>query len=390
MNLNLIRFTDKYLGTGLRILLYYYQKLRDLYPSGWRKEPHRRILIVKFWGIGNIIRSSPAFRAIRGKFPGANVTFVTLSQNRGIYEESGLFDEVFYLNLSSLRAFLFDVIKMFFVLRRKNFDLVLNLEPWANFAEIVSFYVGVRMRVGFTAPNRRSLFNVKVPFVEDEHISRSFFRILYPFGVRMPDDLTPLPVSLLNKDRDYIKNLLLNEGVEEGDFVAAINVNASEVADARMWMPERYAELNDRLAENLKAKTIFIGALNEQKRVQGVIDRTKHKGINLAGRTNLKQAIAALERAQIFITNDSGPMHLAMAMQTPTVALFGPESPKRYGPLSDLHYAIFKDYDCSPCISFKSAKKIRCKNGAKCIADITVDEVYNGVELLLARRQKNL
>jgi len=389
MNLDLIRFTDKYLGTLLRILLYYYQKIRDLYAAGWCKEPYQRILVVKFWGIGNIVRASPAFRAIRERFPGARVTFVTLSQNQGVYEESGLFDEVIYLKLKSVRWFLFDVLRMFFILRRKHFDLVLNFEPWANFAEIISFWVSVRMRVGFTAPTRRSLFNIKVPFVEDEHISRSFFRILYPFAVRMPEDLTPLPVSVSNKEREYVNSILYSEGVKEDDLVIALNVNASDVADARMWSLEKFAALNDRLVEEMGAKTFFIGSPSELSRVQTVMEMAKHKGINLAGRTSLKQAIAALARADIFVTNDSGPMHLAMAMQTPTVALFGPESPERYGPVSDLHYPIFKHYDCSPCISFKSAKKIRCKNGAKCIMDITVDEVYRGVELLRTQKPKN-
>ena len=389
MNLDLIRFTDKYFGIIIRLLLYYYQKIRDVFPQAWTREPYKHILVVKFWGIGNIVRASPAFRAIRERFPGAQVTFVTLSQNKGVYEDSGLFDEVIYLKLNSVRAFLWDVLVKFFLLRRKKFDLILNFEPWANFAEIVSFYVGVRMRVGYTAPQRRSLFNVRVPFIESEHISRSFFRILHPFGLRTPNDLSPLLISVTKKDRDYVAQLFHKEGLCADDLIVAINVNASDVADARRWLPQRYADLSDIIIEEFGAKIVFIGGPGEMERVQSVIDLAKNIGVNMAGRTSLKQAIAVLDRADIFITNDSGPMHLAMAMQTPTVALFGPESPQRYGPVSNMHYPIFKNYDCSPCISFKRAKKIRCKNGAKCITDITVDDVMEGVRKLAEMIGKN-
>ena len=388
MNLGFIRFIDKYIGMPLRLLLYYYQKLRDLFPQKWGGEPHKRILVVKFWGIGNIVRASPIFKAIREQFPQAKVTFITLSQNRGIYEGGELFDEVVYLRLNNARTFLWDVARQFFNLHRKKFDLVLNLEPWVNFAEIVSFYIAAAMRIGFTAPERRSLYTIRVPFREDEHISKSFSRILFPFGLRTPDDLTPLPVPLDKQDKNAAKELLEQSGMREGDFMVAINVNASNVADFRRWPAERFARLADRIIDEIGAKTVFIGAPNEKHLVQEVLDLMESEAINLAGKTSLKQAIAVLERADIFVTNDSGPMHLAMAMRTPTVALFGPESPVRYGPVTNLHIAIFKDFDCSPCISFASAKEIKCKYNAKCMKEITVDEVFNGVMRLYRNKVK--
>ncbi|NQS99333.1 MAG: glycosyltransferase family 9 protein [candidate division Zixibacteria bacterium] len=389
MNLDLIRFTDKYLGTPLRLLLYYYQKIRDLFPQRTSREPYKHILVVKFWGIGNIVRASPAFKAIRDRFPEARITFITLSQNRGACENSELFDEVIYLRLKTVRTFLWDVIRKFFILRREKFDLALDLEPWANFAEIVSFYIAAGMRVGFTAPGRRSLYNIRVPFKEDEHISKSFFRILYPFGLRMPNNLLPLPIPISSEDRNIVHRMLEVRGVRDEDFTVAVNVNASDVADARRWPSDRFARLADRIAEELEAKTIFIGAPNERPLVQEVIDMMRSKGLNFAGQTTLEQAVALLDRGDIFVTNDSGPMHIAMAMGTPTVALFGPETPKRYGPLSDMHIAIFKNYDCSPCITFAQAKKIKCKFDAKCIKEISVDEVFEGVKRLYRRLNPN-
>nr|MBC8204653.1 glycosyltransferase family 9 protein [FCB group bacterium] len=362
-----------------------YQKLRDIFPQKESREPYKRILLVKFWGIGNIVRLSPTLKAIRARFPEAKITFITLNRNRGIYEDCGLYDEALYLKLDSIRAFLWDIIKKFFILRAKKFDLVIDLEPLANFAEIVTFYVGVGARVGFNMTGRRSLFTIKAPFREDEHISKSFFRILSPFGVIISDELLPLPIPLEDKDRQYTERLLSDESIDAKSLIVGMNVNASNVADARRWPPEKFAQLADRIAEELKAQLIYIGAPDERERVQNVIDNTSNGGVNIAGRTSLKQTIAAMEMMNIFITNDSGPMHLAMAMGIPTVAIFGPESPVRYGPISDKHIAIFKNYDCSPCIFFVQAKKIKCRQDAKCIRDITVDEVFEGVKTLYQR-----
>ena len=389
MNIDLIRFTDKYLGTFLRIALYYYQKFRDLFPQKQHREPYKRLLVVKFWGIGNIIRVSPTLKGIRKRFPGARITFITLSQNRGVYEDDNLYDEIIYLNLHSVYTFLWDVVKKFFLLRRKKFDLVLDLEPLANFSEIVSFYVGVGTRVGFSVPGRRSLFTVKVPFREDEHISQTFYRILSPFGVEISHDLMPVSISISNESKSEIHRYLTENGIEPADFVIAVNVNASSVADARRWRPERFAELIKKLDSELDVKFILIGAQNERERVQEVIDMTGGIGLNLAGKTDLKQASAALERANIFVTNDSGPMHIGMAIGTPTVALFGPESPARYGPISGNHIAIHKGHDCSPCIKFSEAKKIKCRENAKCIMEITVDDVYDGVMKLYRKLKEN-
>jgi heptosyltransferase-2 len=389
MNIDLIRFTDKYLGTLIRIVLYYYQKIRDIFPQKGTHEPYKNILVVKFWGIGNIVRVSPTLKGIRDRFPEAKITFITLNQNKGVYDEGDLFDEVIYLELKSARAFVWDVIKKFFVLYGKQFDLVLNLEPLANFSELVSFYVGVGARVGFTVPGRRSLFTIKVPFREDEHISKTFFRILSPFGMQIPENLSPVPIPVSKNATEHINSLLSREGIESDDFVIAVNVNASSVADVRRWSSQNFAALVQRTNANLDAKYIFIGSPAERARVEEVVELSGVKAINLAGRTDLKQAIAALNRADMFISNDSGPMHLAMALGTPTVALFGPESPDRYGPLSDRHVLIYKGYDCSPCIKFSQAKKIKCDFNSRCIEDITIDEVYDGAEKLYRRLKKS-
>lgn len=201
----------------------------------------------------------------------------------------------------------------------------------------------------------------------------------------MREDLLPLPLPVKDSDRERAEFILRECGLQGDGIVIALNVNASEVADQRRWGVEKYAELARRLKEHYRAELVFIGAPGEQRRVSEAVTMCGG-GINLAGKTTLIQVAAALENADLFITNDSGPMHLAMAMGTPTVALFGPETPRRYGPVSDRHIAVYKNYSCSPCINFAKAKKIRCKHNTKCIRDITVEEVFEAAEKILNRK----
>jgi heptosyltransferase-2 len=328
--------------------------------------------------------------AVRERFPSAEVTLLTLSQNRGVYEDNDLFDRYFYMDLRSALAFLWDILKKFWQFRKERFDLVLNLEPWANFSEVMTYIMTGGARVGFTAPIRRSLFNIRVPFREDEHISKSFFRILYPFGVLLPAEFRLVPAYYSEEDKRQALQILQQNGFRDDDSLIVINVNASSVADARRWSSTNFAALADRIHNGLpKVKLLFIGALSERPRVQEVVDKCKCSPVNLAGKTSLKQVIAILDLADIFITNDSGPMHLAVSLNTPTIALFGPESPMRYGPLGDKHLAIYKNHDCSPCITFAQAKKVKCRQNLKCIEDITVDEVLEGV-ITLYRQIKKL
>jgi heptosyltransferase-2 len=127
-----------------------------------------------------------------------------------------------------------------------------------------------------------------------------------------------------------------------------------------------------------------LGSPAEQAYVEEAVSRMNTTPIMAAGKTTLRQMIALLTRCNLFISSDSGPVHMATAQGTPTVAIFGPESPDRYGPRESKHRTIYKRLPCSPCISFHNAKKVHCpESKPPCIYQITVDEVWEAVKPLL-------
>lgn len=383
MNLGLIRLIDSRVGQVVCNYLYYYDRFRGLFPPLRRPEGVHRILVIKFWGIGNLVQASPTMRGIRQRFPQAEIVFLTLTQNKGIYEHSGLYDRAIYLRLTTAWDFTRELFKLFFFLRSFDFDLIINLEPLVYFGEVISFYVGVGHRVGFAVEGRNTLFTKPVEFREDEHIAKTFYRILSVFGEPQDptdEDLTPERIPLAAQDRRAAQELLRSQGITPDDFVVGVNVNASDVAPERRWPLENFTELMDRAVERLNAKIVLFGAPEEVPYVERAVAMMRRDSINLAGRTTLRQAIALIDELDLFVTNDSGPLHLAYAQGIPTISFYGPESPYRYGAMGEQHHALFKGLDCSPCIFFKKLKKINCKRDALCMKEITVAEAYQSLE----------
>ena len=383
MNLELIRQLDSKIGGFACSYLYYYDRFRALFPPLRRSVGIKNILVIKFWGIGNLVHVSPTLRAIRGLHPDAKIVFLTLEQNKGVYEGAGLYDEVWYLRLTTLWDFTRAFFRLFFQLRAYQFDLIIDLEPLVHFAEIISFYVGVGTTVGFSLPGRKSLFTKPVEFREDEHIARTFYRILEPFGVRdepTEKQLLAEPIPANREALAAVDELLRCEAIGDHDFLVGVNVNASEVAEERRWPLENFAALMDLLIQRLKAKVVLLGAPDEVPYVDRVIAMMREDPVSLAGRTTLPEAIAAISRLDLFITNDSGPLHLAYAVGVPTISFYGPESPSRYGPLGPRHQTLYKGLNCSPCIFFKNLKKINCRQDALCLREISLEEAYRLVE----------
>lgn len=389
MKLDLIRVLDSRVGQVICNYLYYYDKFRSLFPPLKLREGIQRILVIKFWGIGNLVQASPTLRGIRKKFPDAKIVFLTLDQNKGVYEDSELYDETIYLRLTTAWDFARELFRLFFELRNYDFDLIINLEPLVYFGELISFYVGVGPRVGFAIPERKTLFTKPVEFREDEHIARTFYRTLGVFGVdENPSEelLQPEPIPISPGDRKAADELLRSSGVRnDGEFLVGVNVNASDVAKERRWPLENFAELIDLAIQELNAKVLLFGSPDEATYVERAMAMMRQHPVNLAGKTSLSQAIAVIDKLNLFVTNDSGPLHLAYAQGVPTISFWGPESPRRYGPFGERHVAVHKDIDCSPCINFKNLKRTNCKRDAECILQITVREVY---ELLVEVRER--
>lgn len=185
----------------------------------------------------------------------------------------------------------------------------------------------------------------------------------------------------------FIEALLRKNGVRQGREIVCVNVNAGEMCLERRWPGNRFAELIREILRRGLATVVLIGAPGEQAYVQSVVDLVGPAPdlVNLAGELSVEQLLALLKRARFLLTNDAGPLHLASACGTPTIALFGPESPLLYGPVGNGHMVFYKRVHCSPCLTVANDKTPPCRGNNICMSAISVEEVFAAVERYLGK-----
>jgi heptosyltransferase-2 len=180
-------------------------------------------------------------------------------------------------------------------------------------------------------------------------------------------------IFLREEDRRWADRALEELGVPEGKFLIGMNPGAT-YGLAKCWHSDRFGELGKRLLEKWQARLLFLGKEEERPIVYEILRYLNNDGIDLTGKTGLLQLAALLERCHLLVTNDTGTMHVATAVETPVVALFGSTDPTTTGPWGDGHVVVRKEVPCSPCW-----KRI-CPTDHRCMELITVDEVEGIVD----------
>ena len=168
-----------------------------------------------------------------------------------------------------------------------------------------------------------------------------------------------------------------------------MNINTGGLFFNRSWSLTNFSALIEKIINTYGAYIILIGGKSDILRVEEIAASlgTHQKVVNLAGKTSVTQLLALMEQVDLVITNDSGPLHLAVMMGTPTISFFGPESPLQYGPQGGDHTVLYKGYYCSPCLHIYNEKNSRCTDNI-CLKHISVDEVFAVVERYHAKREQ--
>lgn len=336
-----------------------------------------RILVMKFFGLGSIQLATPLLRAVRQGFPEARLTFLTFEQNAPFVRLVPGVDEVWSVRTRSPWHFLRDTLGALLRCRREPVHLVLDLEFFSKYSTALGFLSGSPLRLGYALPVywRRRLMTHVVPIAPGLHMVDCFLQFARLLDLEAEGDLEPLRV--LPEARDRLQGLLRDLGIDGSRPLVALNVNAGETSLLRRWPARSFAELAELLAP--RATLAFLGSPGERDYVASVLallgPRASAASVDLAGRLGPDDLVAFLERCSLLITNDSGPLHLAAGLGRPTVALFGPETPSRYGPRVPRSRVFYRDLACSPCLSPDNAKKAFCAFEQRCLREIPVQDV---------------
>ena len=385
MNYKLMWKIDAVCGVVICYLITVFDNLLYLFRKKQVKtDKIKRIIVMKFWGMGSIIMASPALKALKENYKDSHITFLTLSRNKEICEHLKLIDEVVTVRLDNgIVLFLKDLLFTVIALRKKRFDLLLDFEFFTRFSAILTYLIGAKISVGFNTWEvwRGNFHTVKVPFNRYWHLTDNFINMVSKVGVKVSSTGYVYPV-IDKKDKDIVKHLL-EEKWSSFENIVAVNVNNDPMAYERRWPKNNFVEIINKLIEKHGSKVVLVGSRAESGYVSEFESEINKKDsiLNLAGKTNLAQLAGLFELCKFLLTNDSGPMHLAASVKLPTVSLFGPETPLLCGPYGKSDVVIFKNIDCSPCMNVHSAKRVMCsKQSAECMDKITVAEVLNKIE----------
>lgn len=353
-------------------------KRQERYWKMEDKKKYDRILIVRTDRIGDVILSTPVIRAFREAYPKSYIAFMTGPATKDIVSGNPYLDEVIVYDKNGAHKNWVDSIKFALDLRRRKFDLAIILHP-TNRAHIVSFLAGIKERVGY---DKKSgfLLTKKTPDMKFEGIKHEAdyaLDLAKLCGVKAVEK--ELFMAIKEQDKESVKIFLKNIGLKDGEKIVAMNPGAS--CPSKIWPAERFAQVADALAKESGARIILVSGKEDVPLARKVQTLMRQKPIFLAGKTSLGELAALLKMCSLFISNDSGPVHIAVAVGTPVISIFGRRQPglgpTRWKPLGEKDIVFHKYVGCAVCLAHN------CKQGFRCLLSITAQEVINSAKRLL-------
>ena len=345
-----------------------------------------KILVVKTSAIGDVIHTLPALLSLRDHYPDAHIAWLVEEAAAELITGHRALNRVLVARrktwLADLRAgrvlrALREFVQFIRILRDTHYDLVIDFQGLLKSAIWVFVARGVR-KAGFDrGMHRAELGHVPLnqrvlPVDMNQHAIERGLLLLKGIGIPAAGIRYELPVSPNHESEAVV--LLHASGVGEQDRLVVINPMARW--PTKLWEPASFAAVADRL-EHQGIRVVFTGGTQDRFSIDEIGRLMESKIRRLDGRTSLKTLAAIYRRTQVLLTTDSGPMHLAAAVGTTVVALFGPTAPWRTGPYGPGHTVLRAGISCSPC--FKKDCLTTDYEERACMKRLSVDEVVRAV-----------
>jgi heptosyltransferase-2 len=364
-------------------------------PSKPSSKEVKKILICAYHGIGNFILYTPTIAALKKYFPDAEM-HLQVGNKTGceyVLDGSGYFTKTYDIsNRSSWKDWVNHIRKI----RNSKYDLIINeFHSNSYFLALMVNFSGAKYRLGHVAspgwPDRYGfIYNMPVKMQESQHEVDRYFDLARTLGI--PEELLNLhPFMHIDKGEKEKANVFLESSkISQNVLVIGIQMGTSPTMRWKQWQPKRYRELIIKLTEKFPdAVLLMLGAKNEVEMIQEWTKGIKGNVVIAAGETSLSVAAAMIERCSLLVCNDSGLMHVAVAMQTPVVAIYGPTDYRRTAPLGKIHVMIRKtDIPCSPCFKLEGDSQVTSCSHQNCLNTIEVDEVLEAVVAKLKNLSK--
>ncbi len=349
----------------------------------------KNTLVINLGGIGDLLLSMPALRALRGLYPQARISVLVNQRSYELAKALPYFDEahIFYLYPSGKipPAKIYKNFLTLWLLRRKKFDLAINMRTLVSqaSAQKMNFLLSIinpKIKAGRDTQGRGWFFDIKIPETDigDKFEAEYDIDTVEALGAKVIDKAIELAVG--KEEQCNIRSILKDKGIEDKDILVGIHPVGMS---SHRWPVENFSQVIREINNKINCKFVLTGAKDEVSLAGRLVKITGIKIISLAGRLSFRELAALIERCNIFISNDTSPMHIAAILGTPLVAIFGPGYLRRFDPrnISDKARVLYKKADCAPC------DKVVCSS-LKCLKSISPQELIEAALGLLHKNER--
>ena len=325
-----------------------------------------RILIVKPSSLGDIIHTLPLLNILKSSNPQTEIDWVVARGFEGILQGHPMIRKLFIIDKDNWKkaASIFDTIKEIVNLRGKlrseHYSICIDVQGLFR-SGLISLLSGAKKRVGFSDAREGAPFfyNLKIEGGQGIHAVDRYLKLLQPLGIRAEEIEFPLPPF------EQIKPV-------EGKYYIII---PGARWQTKIWPAEYYAQLVCIISKKLNLSDltpVIVGSRKDEEIAEKISKLSRGITVNLTGKTTLRELVSIIKGASFVITNDSGPMHIASAVKTPVIAIFGPTSPVLTGPYGQQHIVLTAGLPCQPCF------KRTCKD-IKCMTELRPEKVFERI-----------
>ncbi len=365
--------------------------------------PPDTIVFIGIAEIGALVVAYPAIKETRKQHPKSRICFITAPAGVQTLELMGFEKEdIFLLETSSIKSLLKGIVNI-----RSHFEgrrvSAIVLEPFTRFSTLLTAWIGASKRIGCYRFLNEGLYlgNIlthRLVYNPHLHISQTYFALAKALIEKdsakppllkeyIPSQIkNHLKINILEKEQQTLMKRLQSECPENPlKKIILLNANSSDIVPLRKWPLENFVELGKQLLENLEFTVVLTGSPEEKDVcVDLALQINPDRAVNFAGKTSFKELITLYSISDLLITNDSGPVHFASTTEIPILALFGPETPKIFGPMSPNAKVISLELACSPCVSVFNQKKSSCDDN-QCMKQISVQMVVKETQKILGK-----
>jgi lipopolysaccharide heptosyltransferase II len=330
----------------------------------------QKALFFKPGAIGDLLHALPVLKAFRKTFPSAHVTLVVSPPMKSVIEGPVIADCVLVFDKTQFKKNAWALVRFGLMLRNEQYDLFVDLQPSLR-SRFIRLLAGAAKTLVYKKQKRIA------EGIRRLHAVENFAETLKPIGVSHIDPEIDLPIP--RTAVEAATGFLRKNGYAGPGILIALNCSVGAARPARNWFPERFSLLADRLIQELSAKIVFIGGAEDRDLVRRVMDAMQQRAVSSAGDLSIAESAALLARCSCLVSSDTGPLHLATAVHTPVIGLYGSTDPLRTGPFGEGHTVIDKQLSCVPC------EEKECPEGTRaCMDAISVNEVFEAVRKTIA------